>query len=320
MDRSDLAGQIDRVILEVAAAEQRAVITNNVKDFRPLAAERLARGESHAGLILLPSTRTRTRDAVEMLTDAIDRVLREHPAGLPATERWVHRAFELRIRATAVGRQRHAIGQSVPEGESRASQRLRTRLSSAIGASFAAVHLRPRARRSSGSRSRRGVRGGRRPRRRSRPRAMRARRQCAGRSASTGASRAAPASACPRRPLRGGSERRISFGVHGSPLRFAESPRHIALLQGRPYLPRTPKLSGAVASCPARLCWASTSASSRGIGTVRADPSVLVGRRLTCRSTCTSSSRPRHRRQRRCGHRPGQPAQLRDPGARQPRR
>jgi predicted nuclease of predicted toxin-antitoxin system len=88
-DRSDLAGQSARVILEVAAAEDRAVITNNVKDFRPLAAERLARGESHAGLILLPSTRTRTRDAVEMLTDAIERVLREHPAGLPATERWV---------------------------------------------------------------------------------------------------------------------------------------------------------------------------------------------------------------------------------------
>jgi predicted nuclease of predicted toxin-antitoxin system len=88
-DRSDLAGQSDRVILEVAAAEDRAVITNNVKEFRPLAAERLARGESHAGLILLPSTRTRTRDAVEMLTDAIERVLREHPAGPPATERWV---------------------------------------------------------------------------------------------------------------------------------------------------------------------------------------------------------------------------------------
>ena len=59
-DRDDLAGQSDRMILDAAAAEDRAVITNNVKDFRPLAAERLAQGASHAGLILLPSTRTRT--------------------------------------------------------------------------------------------------------------------------------------------------------------------------------------------------------------------------------------------------------------------
>jgi predicted nuclease of predicted toxin-antitoxin system len=88
-DRSDLAGQTDRVILDVAAGEQRAVITTNVKDFRPLAAERLARGESHSGLILLPSARTRTRGGVEILADAIERILREHPDGLVASERWV---------------------------------------------------------------------------------------------------------------------------------------------------------------------------------------------------------------------------------------
>ena len=89
VDRRDLAGRSDRVILETASSEERAVITNNVKDFRPLAAERLARGEPHAGLILLPSTRTRTRGAVEMLANAIEQVLREHPDGLTATERWV---------------------------------------------------------------------------------------------------------------------------------------------------------------------------------------------------------------------------------------
>jgi hypothetical protein len=87
--RSDLAGQSDRTILAMAAIESRAVITNNVKDFRPLAAERLARGESHAGLILIPSTRTRTRAAVEPLADAIERVLPEHPSGLTSTECWV---------------------------------------------------------------------------------------------------------------------------------------------------------------------------------------------------------------------------------------
>jgi predicted nuclease of predicted toxin-antitoxin system len=96
VDRRDLAGQSDRVILEAAAVESRAVITSNVNDFRPLAAERLARGESHAGLILLPSTRTRTRDAIEMVADAIEHLLLlEHPDGLPATERWVPPASNL---------------------------------------------------------------------------------------------------------------------------------------------------------------------------------------------------------------------------------
>jgi predicted nuclease of predicted toxin-antitoxin system len=88
-ERRDLAGRSDRVILEAAVAEERAMITNNVKDFRPLAAERLARGESHAGLILLPSTRTRTRGAVEILADAIEQILHQHPNGLAATERWI---------------------------------------------------------------------------------------------------------------------------------------------------------------------------------------------------------------------------------------
>jgi len=43
-DREDLAGRSDRIIFEVACSEGRAVVTNNIKDFRPLAAEWLAQG------------------------------------------------------------------------------------------------------------------------------------------------------------------------------------------------------------------------------------------------------------------------------------
>jgi predicted nuclease of predicted toxin-antitoxin system len=88
-DRPDLVGRSDRIIFEIAGTEDRAVITNNIKDFRPLAAARLARGQSHAGLILLPSSRTRTRQAITGLADAIERVLREHPDGLSSSERWI---------------------------------------------------------------------------------------------------------------------------------------------------------------------------------------------------------------------------------------
>jgi len=65
------------------------VITNKVKDLRPLAAERLAQGRTHAGLILLPSKRTRTRAAIASLAGAIEKLLHHHPDGLAGGERWI---------------------------------------------------------------------------------------------------------------------------------------------------------------------------------------------------------------------------------------
>ena len=88
-DREDLAGRSDRIIFEVACGENRAVVTNNIKDFRPLAAEWLAQGRVHAGLILLPSAWTRTRHAVAAVAAAIENVLRDHPDGLSGSERWI---------------------------------------------------------------------------------------------------------------------------------------------------------------------------------------------------------------------------------------
>ena len=88
-DREDLAGRSDRNIFEVASSEGRAVITNNIKDFRPLAAEWLAQGRVHAGLILLPSTRTRSRHSIAAIADAIELILRDHPDGLSGSERWI---------------------------------------------------------------------------------------------------------------------------------------------------------------------------------------------------------------------------------------
>lgn len=89
IERDDLQGRSDRAVFEAAALEGRAVITNNVKDFRPLAAEWLAQGKVHAGLILLPSSRSRTRSAVAELAEAVRAVLDAHPSGLTGTERWV---------------------------------------------------------------------------------------------------------------------------------------------------------------------------------------------------------------------------------------
>lgn len=88
-ERPDLVGCSDRSILELAKAEDRAVVTNNIKDFRPLAAEWLAQGRVHAGLILLPSTRTRTRASIAALVERIATVLGDNPDGLNGSERWI---------------------------------------------------------------------------------------------------------------------------------------------------------------------------------------------------------------------------------------
>lgn len=88
-ERDDLIGRSDRVVLEVATRGSRAVVTNNVKDFRRLTAERLAQGGSHAGLVLLPAGRIRTRAAVGLLAAAIRQVLSDHPDGLRDRERWI---------------------------------------------------------------------------------------------------------------------------------------------------------------------------------------------------------------------------------------
>jgi Domain of unknown function (DUF5615) len=88
-ERSELQEASDREVFEVAAREQRAVVTNNIKDFRPIAAERIAGGHGHAGLILLPASHSRSRDATGVLADAIDALMRAHPDGIPDGEHWI---------------------------------------------------------------------------------------------------------------------------------------------------------------------------------------------------------------------------------------
>ncbi len=87
-ERSDLREASDQEVFDVACGEQRAVVTNNIKDFRPIAAERLTDGRGHAGLILIPASRSRSRDATGALADAIEVPMRAHPDGIAGIECW----------------------------------------------------------------------------------------------------------------------------------------------------------------------------------------------------------------------------------------
>lgn len=88
-ERPARRGLFDDQVMALAAAEDRAVVTNNVKDFRPIAAGRTAEGTGHPGLILLPSTRNRTRSAIQALADGIEEIMRANPDGIEGGERWV---------------------------------------------------------------------------------------------------------------------------------------------------------------------------------------------------------------------------------------
>jgi uncharacterized protein with PIN domain len=88
-ERPDLIKASDERLVEVAMQEDRVVVTNNIRHFRPIAAQRLAQGKQHAGLILLPSSRARNRNATGALADAIEAVMRAHPKGIPGAEHWI---------------------------------------------------------------------------------------------------------------------------------------------------------------------------------------------------------------------------------------
>jgi len=90
VERDDLPDDMsDSAVLDAAAAEGRAVVTNNIKDFRPIAARRIQRGEGHPGLVLIPASVPRTLDATGQLARMLERLMLDNPEGIHSSERWL---------------------------------------------------------------------------------------------------------------------------------------------------------------------------------------------------------------------------------------
>ena len=61
-EHRDWIGLSDRDVIAVARREQRAIVTDNLRHFRPLHAELIAPGgEGHAGLVFVSTTHRRTQ-------------------------------------------------------------------------------------------------------------------------------------------------------------------------------------------------------------------------------------------------------------------
>lgn len=77
-----LRGVADRLVLDHAARESRAVVTDNVPDFLACHRQMLASGGSHAGLLFFGNDRFprhRPELFVSHLLAALEGVLRAHP-------------------------------------------------------------------------------------------------------------------------------------------------------------------------------------------------------------------------------------------------
>lgn len=80
-ERQDLISAEDETLLALSTAEKRALLTNNVRDFVPIATRWVGEGRSHHGLLLVSDrTLRRSRKTIGAYVGAIDRLLRKNPA------------------------------------------------------------------------------------------------------------------------------------------------------------------------------------------------------------------------------------------------
>ena len=86
IDVEAVAGNPDREalsdpeVLALARAERRAVVTNNLRDFRPLHHEAITPGGAgHFGMIFIPGSYRRTKAGTDRIIAALEAILIHHP-------------------------------------------------------------------------------------------------------------------------------------------------------------------------------------------------------------------------------------------------
>jgi predicted nuclease of predicted toxin-antitoxin system len=82
----------DPEVLALARAQQRAVVTNNVRDFRPLHVEAvLPGGPRHYGMIFMSGNYRRTKSDTGRIIAALETALKQYPGDedLANAEEWL---------------------------------------------------------------------------------------------------------------------------------------------------------------------------------------------------------------------------------------
>lgn len=82
----------DTDVLDLARSQRRTIVTNNIRDFRPLHTEAVAPGGlGHSGIIFMPATYRRTKADTGRILAALEAKLTEHPgeSDLANAEAWL---------------------------------------------------------------------------------------------------------------------------------------------------------------------------------------------------------------------------------------
>lgn len=70
----------DTEVLALARAEHRAIVTNNLRDYRPLHHEAIVPGgDGHFGMIFMPGSYRRTKADTGRIIAALEAILAQHP-------------------------------------------------------------------------------------------------------------------------------------------------------------------------------------------------------------------------------------------------
>jgi Domain of unknown function (DUF5615) len=79
-EHPDWRGLPDPDLVAVARHEQRAIVTTNLRDFRPLHVELVTPGSvGHAGFVFVPTTYRLTRAEIGRMMTALEAKLSEYP-------------------------------------------------------------------------------------------------------------------------------------------------------------------------------------------------------------------------------------------------
>jgi hypothetical protein len=90
--RSDWRALSDAEVMEVARRERRAIVTNNLRDFRSLHHEAIVPGGSgHFGMVFVPGSYRRTKADIGRIVTALEHKLDEYPEeeDLAGGETWL---------------------------------------------------------------------------------------------------------------------------------------------------------------------------------------------------------------------------------------
>jgi len=78
--RAEREAMSDHEVMGVARSEHRAVVTNNVRDYRPLHNEAITPGgPGHCGMIFIPGAYRRTKANIGRIVAALELKLAEYP-------------------------------------------------------------------------------------------------------------------------------------------------------------------------------------------------------------------------------------------------